>query len=92
MLRVIVEGRRDEPDLAAAYRDGRARGEHTRRQVFATWPRSAWHPGVGVQRGLDIYAVICSIETYDIATRERGWSPARVERWWLQTLVSLLLA
>ena len=28
----------------------------------------------------------------DIATREGGWSPARVERWWCETLVGLLLA
>lgn len=92
VLRVIVEARRHEPDLAAAYTEGRSRGERGRRRVFASWPTSAWQAGVGVQRALDIYAVICSIETFDIATRERGWSPARIERWWHQTLVGLLLS
>jgi AcrR family transcriptional regulator len=92
VLRVIVEARRQEPDLAAAYADGRGRGERNRRQVFAAWPAAAWREGIGVKRALDVYAVLCSIESYDIATLERGWSPARVERWWHQTLVELLLA
>ncbi len=92
VLRVIVEARRQEPDLAAAYADGRSRGERTRREVFAAWPAHAWREGVGVKQALDIYAVLCSIESYDIATLERGWSPARVERWWHQTLIDQLLA
>ena len=92
MLRVIVEARRHEPDLAAAYADGRSRGERGRRHLFGSWPKSVWRAGMGVQRALDTYAVLCSLETYDIATRERGWSPARCERWWHDTLVGLLLA
>jgi hypothetical protein len=36
--------------------------------------------------------MVCSIQTFDVATRERGWSPDEVERWWLATLSELLLA
>ena len=92
LLRGIVEGRRHEPDLAAAYAEGRGRGEDARRRVFTSWPASAWREGMTPRRALDVYAVLCSFETYDIAVRERGWSPARVERWWRSTLVEQLLA
>ena len=92
VLRVIVEARRQEPDLAAAYADGRSRGDRVRREIFATWPATAWREGLGVEQALDIYAVLCSIESYDIATRERGWTPVHVERWWHQTLIEQLLA
>jgi hypothetical protein len=90
-LRVIVEGMRNEPALAAAYEEGRGRGERTRRQAFSTWPAAAPRRGVIVQRALDMYAVTVSIQAYDIATRERSWAPDRVERWWVETLAEQLL-
>jgi AcrR family transcriptional regulator len=90
-LRVLVEGMRNEPALAAAYEEGRGRGERTRRQVFSTWPAAARRRSVTVQRALDVYAVTVSIQAYDIATGERGWAPGRVERWWIETLVEQLL-
>ena len=91
-LRVLVEGMRNEPALAAAYEEGRGRGERTRRQVFSTWPAGTRRRGVTVQRALDMYAVTVSIQAYDIATGERGWAPDRVERWWVETLAEQLLA
>jgi AcrR family transcriptional regulator len=92
VLRVLLEGRRQESDLQAAYVDGRNRGETQRRAVFATWPKKAWRRGVDLQIGLDAYAIVCSMEAFDIATRERGWTPDDVERWWGDTLVARLLA
>jgi AcrR family transcriptional regulator len=92
VLRVLAEARRQEPDLAAAYAEGRGRGDSGRRQLFERWPGGVWRDGVTPKRALDVYAVLISIETYDVATRERGWSPARVERWWHETLVQQLLA
>ena len=91
-LRVLVEGMRNEPALAAAYVEGRGRGERSRRQVFSAWPAATRRRGVSVQRALDMYAVTVSIQAYDIATEERGWAPDRVERWWVETLVEQLLA
>jgi AcrR family transcriptional regulator len=91
-LRVIVEGMRNEPALAAAYREGRGRGEEGRREVFGTWPASARRQGVSLQRALDIYAVTVSIQAYDIATSERGWTPDRLERWWVETVAEQILA
>jgi hypothetical protein len=60
--------------------------------VFGTWPASARRQGVSLQRALDIYAVTVSIQAFDIATRERGWSPDRVERWWVETVADQILA
>jgi AcrR family transcriptional regulator len=91
-LRVIVEGMRNEPALAAAYEEGRGRGETARREVFAAWPSSARRRGVSLQRALDVYAVTVSLQSYDIATRERGWAPDRLERWWVDTLAEQILA
>ena len=91
-LRVLVEGMRNEPALAAAYEEGRGRGERSRRQVFSTWPAAGRRRGVTVQRALDMYAITVSIQAYDIATRERGWAPDRVQRWWVETLGEQLLA
>lgn len=91
-LRVIVEGRRNDQALQAAYEEGRGRGDRTRRAVFETWPPSALRAGVDVDRALDVFAVTVSIQTYDIAVRERGWSADTVEQWWLELLSDLLLS
>ena len=48
--------------------------------------------GVSVDHALDVYAMVCSIQVFDIATQERGWSADDVERWWLATLTDRLLA
>jgi AcrR family transcriptional regulator len=92
VLRVLVEGRRQEPDLQAAYVEGRGRGDAQRRSVFETWPKRAWRRGVDLQHGLDAYSFTCSMEAFDIATGERGWTPDEVERWWGDTLVERLLS
>jgi AcrR family transcriptional regulator len=91
-LRVIVEGQRSEPALQAAYAEGRGRGERTRREVFATWPASAFRSGMTLDRALDLVAITVSIQTFDIATRERGWTPDQTEQWWIATLSSAILA
>jgi len=75
-LRVIVEGMRNEPALAAAYDEASGRGERARQEVFSTWPASARRKGVPLQRALDAYAITVSLQAYDIAVHERGWSPS----------------
>ena len=65
---------RNEPALAAAYEEGRGRGERARREVFSTWPASARRKGVTLQRALDAYAITVSMQVYDIAVRNAGGS------------------
>ncbi|MCW2812218.1 MAG: putative TetR family transcriptional regulator [Friedmanniella sp.] len=92
VLRIVAEARRQHPDLGSAYAEGRRRGEDARSAVFASWPHTVWRPGVDQQRALDVYAIIVSVESYDIAVHERGWDPAATEQWWHATLTTLLLA
>ena len=91
-LRVLVEGMRNEPALAAAYEEGRGRGERGRRETFSGWPASARRRGVSLQRALDAYAMVVSIQVYDIAVLERGWDPDHLERWWVESLAEQILA
>ncbi len=91
VLRVLGEGRRQHAELGDAYDEGRRRGDAERRKVFATWPASVWRQGVDVERALAIYAMVASLESYDVAVHERGWSPDQVEAWWHEALTELLL-
>lgn len=91
VLRILAEARRHQPELGSAYREGRARGEAQRSAAFSSWPAAAWRPGMDLPTALAVYALIVSLESYDVATGERGWSPDEVEQWWFTTLVGLLL-
>jgi len=91
VLRILAEARRHQPELGSAYREGRARGEAQRRVAFSSWPDTVWRPGMDVPTALAVYAIIVSLESYDVATGERGWSPDAVEDWWFSTLSELLL-
>ena len=92
VIRVIVEGRRNEPALADAYAEGRRRGDRNRRAVFETWPDSAFRPGMTLDKALDVYALTISLDTYEIAVRERGWRPDAVEAWWITSLGRAILS
>jgi AcrR family transcriptional regulator len=90
-ITVIREAGRSSPELANVVAKGRARGDMQRRRLFAAWPSDVWRPGVGVDDALDYAAALYQADGYLILTRERGWSSERVERWWFDTMVQLLL-
>lgn len=92
VIRVMVEGGRQDPDLAAAYAEGRGRGDVGRRRLFGTWPAEVWREGVTLEHALDVWAVVCSVSSYDTAVTERGWTGDQVEQFWSDTLIGLLLA
>ncbi|MFD8823182.1 TetR/AcrR family transcriptional regulator [Streptomyces sp. NPDC059605] len=89
---LVREAGRSEPELAAAYRDGRERGDETRIQVFSSWPDGTLRDGLDLRAAVDIYAAVCNIDVYTTLTAERGWAPDRVEEWWGQALVRELLS
>ena len=91
LIRVIAEGRRNEPALQAAYAEGRSRGDRVRREVFQSWPAEVFRSGITLDRALDAYAVAISVETYDLAIHERGWTPDDVQNWWIELLGDALL-
>lgn len=92
IITLVREAGRTEPELAAVYRDGRARGHETRERVFSSWPTGVLRAGLDVPSAVDIYAALCTIDVYATLTAERGWSPERVEEWWGEVLVRELLS
>jgi AcrR family transcriptional regulator len=91
VIALVREAGRTEPELAAAYLAGRARGDRTRGEVFAAWPAGVLRAGVDVAEAVDIYAAVCNLDVYATLTVERSWSPDRVERWWAEALARELL-
>lgn len=91
IINLIREAGRTEPELAALYREGRARADETRVQVFSSWPADVLRRGLDVTSAADIYAAVCNIDVYAVLTAERGWSPDQVEQWWSGALARELL-
>lgn len=75
VLRLMHDAGRSEPELAAAYRAGRTRGDQARQKVFTTWPPQAFREGITPQSATDTYAALCNADVYRVLTEERGWSP-----------------
>ncbi|MGD9531528.1 TetR/AcrR family transcriptional regulator [Pseudonocardia sp.] len=91
LVGIVVDGRRDSPELAAAYADGRGRGDRVRREVFSSWPAHAWRDGVDVDIALDVFAGLCTLEGFRVLRDERGWTADAVEEWWAEMLCRTLL-
>ena len=91
VIRILGEGRRQHPELGAAYDEGRGRGAGQRRKAFSSWPAAAWRSGMDPERAVAVYAVLVSLEGFDTATREHGWSPDEVAAWWHATLTAQFL-
>lgn len=86
LLVLLRDVGRSEPELAAVAREGPRRGDRARLQLFSSWPAGTLRAGLDPQTAVDIYAAVCSIEAYRELTGERGWSPDRVEHWWVAAL------
>ncbi|TQM83028.1 TetR family transcriptional regulator [Saccharothrix saharensis] len=92
VIALVREAGRTDPALAAAYVEGRRRGDDTRVQVFSSWPDGTLRPGLDVRTAVDVYAALCNVDVYTTLTVERSWPADRVERWWSDTLARELLA
>jgi TetR/AcrR family transcriptional regulator, regulator of cefoperazone and chloramphenicol sensitivity len=92
VITLVRDAARSEPELAAAYREGREQGDRARERVFSSWPDGTLRTGLDVGSALDIYAGVCNIDVYTTFLDERGWSPDQVERWWSNALARELLA
>ena len=92
VIGLIADARRFDPDLQAAYEEGRERGDRIRRRVLSGWPEGTLREGVDVDTAAAGFASLCSIETYRTLIEEHGWDPDRVERWWTESLDRSLLA
>lgn len=90
LIAMVREAGRTEPELDAVYRDGRRRADEVHAELFSSWPADALR--ADVRTTVDVYAALCNIDVYRTLTDERGWTPARVEQWWADTLTRELLS
>ncbi len=91
VLGLLHDAGRSDPGLAAAYRQGRAQADRVRQQVLGSWPPHAFREGMDPKLAADTYAAMCNIDVYRVLAEERGWSPERIERWWVDCLTRLIL-
>lgn len=75
--------------LFAEYQRQRAAGQGAVAQRLAR--SRALHPGVRERDAADIIHALGSPELYRLLVVDRGWTPARYERWLVDTLVDQLL-
>jgi AcrR family transcriptional regulator len=81
-----------DPEIAAL-RDRYASQRYTgqRELVRIIGAGGCLRKGLSVEGAADTLFAIGSPETYRLLTVDRGWAPARFERWYAQTLSQLLL-
>lgn len=90
VIAIHREAARSDPEVATAYRrvlDNRAR-------VFADFVgglRDELAPGLSLRAGTDLLWAFSNEALWQELTAERGWSPARFERWLADTLAQQLL-
>lgn len=89
---LIREAGRTVSDLAEVYAEGRRRGRAAQRVIFGAWPAGTLRDDVDLDTACDIYASVSSVDAYRTLADERGWSPDRIEQWWIESLRRLLLA
>jgi AcrR family transcriptional regulator len=88
---MMREAQRSEPDIDAAYQEGRRRGRQGQSRMFDSWPADALREGVTPEKASDIFAALCNVDVYRVLTQERGWTPDQVEEWWREALTALVL-
>jgi TetR/AcrR family transcriptional regulator, regulator of cefoperazone and chloramphenicol sensitivity len=91
LITLLHDAGRSDPDLRAAYDEGRGRAGHLQRAVFDSWPAAWFRPGADAALAADTYAALATIGVYQVLTGERGWTPDQVEAWWRESLSRLLL-
>lgn len=91
VLALLHDAGQSQPELRAAYDDGRARADQLHRGVFGSWPAGWFQKGIDAAYAADTYAALCNIEVYRVLTDEQGWTPDRVQQWWASSLSRLLL-
>ena len=90
-IALLRDAGRSEPELQAAYEEGRARGDRVHQRVFSGWPRAAYREGTDAHVAADTFAALCNVDVFRLLSEERGWSPDRIQHWWHDSLVRLLL-
>lgn len=81
-----------DPEVAALWRRIQAEFYDNQRLVVRSLHHmGALRPGLGVDRATDIVWALNHPDTYRLLVGERGWTPARYERWLAETTCAQLL-
>ncbi|HEY6567662.1 MAG TPA: helix-turn-helix domain-containing protein [Actinomycetota bacterium] len=82
-----------DPEIDTMWQRHKAqRAVGQRELIRIVCPEGSLRKGLTVDAAADLLFTIGSPETYQLLTGDRGWSPARFERWYADTLGRLLLA
>ena len=88
---VVRAAAASDPDIAALWQAGNAQRLAGQRQLLRLVAGGAsFREGLSDRGAADTLYALGSPETYRLLTVDRGWSPARFERWYADTLAQLL--
>jgi AcrR family transcriptional regulator len=92
IMRIVRDAAGADPDMATQWdvnQQQRFTAHHTLAQQLAD--RHGLRQGLSVAKAADIIFALLSIEVYLLLTVERGWTPARWERWITGTLTDAVM-
>ena len=79
---ILRSGHGTEEGLARVWSLWQQRHDHAiRRGVEAVHARGRLRPGLALDEAVDVFYALAGTDVYRALVRERGWSPARYERW-----------
>jgi len=87
---VVRAAAASDPDIAELWRAGKVQRLAGQRELLRIVGRVGFRDGLGEGDAVDTLYAIGSPETYQLLTVDRGWSPARFERWYADALLRLL--
>jgi AcrR family transcriptional regulator len=93
IMQVVRDAAGADPDMAeqwATNREQRLVALRVLAELVAD--RGRLRPGLTIAGATDVIYTLLSIEVYSLLTADRGWSPARWQRWMADALADALLA
>lgn len=87
---VVRAAAASDPDIAELWRAGKVQRLAGQRELLRIAGRVGFRDGLGEGDAVDTLYAIGSPETYRLLTVDRGWSPARFERWYADNVARLL--
>jgi AcrR family transcriptional regulator len=93
IMQVVRDAAGADPDMAEQWTTNREQRVVAMRLLAdLVADRGRLKPGLSVTTATDVIYTLLSIEVYSLLTADRGWSPARWQRWMADTLADALLA
>jgi hypothetical protein len=90
--RILDVAAASDPNAAKLQQTDRKRRHHGQRAyVEILLANGPLRTGVSTEEATDTYASLANPATYAFLTGDRGWTPARYEKWLAESLIRLLL-